>query len=33
MRNPLIPNTEKHFGALLLGEFKNKYVKANINVW
>ena len=30
--NPLIPDAEKHFAALLLSEFKNRYVKANINL-
>ena len=32
MGNPLIPDAEKHFVALLLSEFKNRYVKANINL-
>ena len=32
MGNPLIPDAEKHFAALLLSEFKNRYVKANINL-
>ena len=32
MENPLIPDAEKHFAALLLSEFKNRYVKANINL-
>ena len=32
MGNPLIPDAEKHFAALLLGEFKNRFVKANINL-
>ena len=32
MGNPLIPDAEEHFAALLLGEFKNRYVKANINL-
>ena len=32
MVNPLIPDVEKHFAALLLSEFKNTYVKANINL-
>ena len=30
--NPPIPDAEKHFVALLLSEFKNRYVKANINL-
>ena len=32
--NPLIhvPNAEKLFAALLLSEFKNRYIKANINL-
>ena len=30
--NPLIPDAEKHFAALLLSEFKNRYVKANLNL-
>ena len=32
MGNPLIPDAEKQFAALLLSEFKNRYVKANINL-
>ena len=32
MGNPLIPDAKKHFAVLLLGEFKNRYVKANINL-
>ena len=32
MGNPLIPDAEKHFAALLLSEFKNRHVKANINL-
>ena len=32
MGNPLIPDAEKHFEVLLLSEFKNRYVKANINL-
>ena len=30
--NSLIPDAEEHFAALLLSEFKNRYVKANINL-
>ena len=30
--NPLIPDAKKHFAALLLSEFKNRYVKANLNL-
>ena len=30
--NPLIPDAEKHFVVLLLSEFKNRYVMANINL-
>ena len=34
MRSPLIPDAEKKtiFAALLLAEFKNRYVTANINL-
>ena len=32
MGNPLIPDAEKHFAAVLLSEFRNRYVKANINL-
>ena len=32
MGDPLIPDAEKHFAVLLLSEFKNRYVKANINL-
>ena len=32
MGTPLIPDAEEHFVALLLSEFKNRYVKANINL-
>ena len=33
MGNPLIiPDAEKHIAVLLLGELKNRYVKANINL-
>ena len=33
MGNPLIPDADKHFAALILSEFKNMYVKANINLY
>ena len=32
MGNPLIPDAKKHFAALLLSKFKNRYVRANINL-
>ena len=32
MGNPLIPDAKKHIAVLLLGEFKNRYVKAHINL-